>query len=122
VLGEFIASQKELLIYTQDRRRGNALGLATQKAGVEIKVIGSISKQNPAWKSGVSASWPAYTHIIRDSSRLCGSRACAQRADSRRELGVIVCNQVLTALIKTFEAMVDKRVQENSSAEQLEGN
>ena len=125
MLGEFIGkAKKELLIY--DPKIADAemlLGLGERKkAGVEIKVIGSIGKQNPGLEVRSLGKLRLHTRtIIRDRQQaFVGSQSLrTAELDSRRELGVIVCEpKVLTALIKTFEAdWSTSAVQENSSAE-----
>ncbi len=111
VLGEFIRkAKKELLIYDPkiaDEEMLHVLG-ERKKAGVEIKVIGSVSKQNPGLEVRNLAKIRLHTRtIIRDRRQaFLGSQSLrTAELDSRREVGVIVHeSKVVNGLIKTFEA------------------
>ena len=111
VLGEFIGkAKKELLIYDSkiaDAEMLQGLG-ERKKAGVEIKVIGSVSRQNPGLEVRNLGKLRLHTRtIIRDGRQaFVGSQSLrTAELDSRRELGVIVCEpRVVNALIKTFES------------------
>jgi cardiolipin synthase len=111
VLGEFIGkAKKELLIYDPkiaDTEMLRALS-ERKKAGVEIQVIGSVSKQNPGLDVRHLAKMRLHTRtIIRDRHQaFLGSQSLrTAELDSRREVGVIVREpRVVNGLIKTFEA------------------
>ena len=111
VLGKFICkAKKELLIYDPkiaDAEMFRALG-ERKKAGVEIKVIGRVGKQNPGLDVRNLAKIRLHTRtIIRDRHQaFLGSQSLrTAELDSRREVGVIVREpKVVNGLIKTFEA------------------
>ena len=111
VLGAFIRkAKKELLIYDPkiaDAEMLRALSERT-KAGVEIKVIGRVGKQNPGLEVRNLAQLRLHTRtIIRDRRQaFLGSQSLRlAELDSRREVGVIVREpKVVNGLIKTFEA------------------
>ena len=111
VLGEFIGkAKKELLIYDSkiaDAEMLQGLG-ERKKAGVEIKVIGSVSRQNPGLEVRNLGKLRLHTRtIIRDRRQaFLGSQSLrTAELDSRREVGVIVREpRVVNGLIKTFEA------------------
>ncbi len=110
VLGEFIGkARKELLIYDPKIADEEMLRILNQqkKAGVEIKIIGSIGKRNPGLDVRSLAKLRLHTRtIIRDSHHaFLGSQSLrTAELDSRREVGVIVREpKVVKALIKTFE-------------------
>ena len=110
VLGAFIRkAKKELLIYDPkiaDAEMLRALSDRT-KAGVEIKVIGRVGKQNPGLEVRNLAKLRLHTRtIIRDRHQaFVGSQSLRKaELDSRREVGVIVREpKVVNGLIKTFE-------------------
>jgi cardiolipin synthase len=110
VLAAFIRkAKKELLIYDPkiaDAEMLRALSEQT-KAGVEIKVIGRVSKQNPGLEVRKLAKVRLHTRtIIRDRHQaFVGSQSLRMaELDSRREVGVIVREpKVVNGLIKTFE-------------------
>jgi len=110
VLGAFIRkAKKELLIYDPkiaDAEMLRALSERT-KAGVEIKVIGRVGKQNPGLEVRNLAKLRLHTRtIIRDRRQaFVGSQSLRMaELDSRREVGVIVREpKVVNGLIKTFE-------------------
>ena len=111
VLGEFIdKAKKQLLIYDPtiaDPAMLRALG-DRKKAGVEIRVIGHVSKQHPGLEGRKLAKIRLHTRtIIRDHEQaFVGSQSLrAIELDSRREVGVIVREpSVVSGLLKTFEA------------------
>ena len=125
VLGAFIAkAKKELLIY--DPKIADAIMLRAlserAKAGVEIKVIGRVSKQNPGLEVRNLAKIRLHTRtIIRDRRQaFVGSQSLRMaELDSRREVGVIVREpNVVSGLIKTFETdWAMSAVQENQQSE-----
>jgi phosphatidylserine/phosphatidylglycerophosphate/cardiolipin synthase-like enzyme len=111
VLGEFIGkAKKELLIYDPKIADAEMLGaLAGRKeAGVVIKIIGSVSRQNPGLEVRNLAKIRLHTRtIIRDGCQaFMGSQSLrTAELDSRREVGVIVREpKVVNGLIRTFEA------------------
>jgi hypothetical protein len=92
------------------------------KVGVEIKVIGRVSKQNPGLEVRNLAKLRLHTRtIIRDRRQaFVGSQSLRlAELDSRREVGVIVREpKVVNGLIKTFEAdWAMSAVQENQQSE-----
>jgi phosphatidylserine/phosphatidylglycerophosphate/cardiolipin synthase-like enzyme len=111
VLGDFISeAQKELLIYDPkiaDPEMLRALG-ERKKAGVEIKVIGSVSRQAHGLEVRNLAKMRLHTRtIVQDRSQaFLGSQSLrTAELDSRREVGVIVGeHKVVSGIIKTFEA------------------
>jgi phosphatidylserine/phosphatidylglycerophosphate/cardiolipin synthase-like enzyme len=111
VLGEFIKkARKELLIYDPsigDPEMLRALG-ERKKAGVEIRIIGRVGKQDPGLEVRGLARIRLHTRtIIRDRSQAFIGSQSLRRAelDSRREVGVIVReSNVVNGLLKTFDA------------------
>jgi phosphatidylserine/phosphatidylglycerophosphate/cardiolipin synthase-like enzyme len=125
LLGAFIRkAKKELLIYDPkiaDAEMLRALGERT-KAGVEIKVIGRVGKQNPGLEVRNLAKLRLHTRtIIRDRHQaFVGSQSLRMaELDSRREVGVIVREpKVVNGLIKTFETdWAMSAVEENQQSE-----
>jgi phosphatidylserine/phosphatidylglycerophosphate/cardiolipin synthase-like enzyme len=125
VLGAFIRkAKKELLIYDPkiaDTEMLRALG-ERRKAGVEIKIIGQVGKQNPGLDVRKLAKIRLHTRtIIRDRRQaFLGSQSLrTAELDSRREVGVIVREpKVVNSLIKTFEAdWARSAVQESQQSE-----
>ena len=111
VLGEFIRkAKKELLIYDPKIADEEMLRALSErlKAGVEIKVIGSVSKQGRGLEVRDLAKMRLHTRtIIRDRRQaFLGSQSLrTAELDSRREVGVIVHeSKVVNGLIKAFEA------------------
>ena len=110
VLAAFIRkAKKELLIYDPkiaDAEMLRALSERT-KAGVEIKVIGRVGKQNPGLEVRNLVKLHLHTRtIIRDRHQaFVGSQSLRKaELDSRREVGIIVREpKVVNGLIKTFE-------------------
>jgi cardiolipin synthase len=125
VLGAFIAkAKKELLIYDPKIADAEMLRALSEraKAGVEIKVIGRVSKQNPGLEVRNLAKIRLHTRtIIRDRLQaFVGSQSLRMaELDSRREVGVIVREpKVVNGLIKTFETdWAMSAVQENQQTE-----
>ncbi len=111
VLTEFIkGAKKQLLIYDpkiSDLAILRALG-ERKKAGVEIKVIGSVGKRNPGLEVRKLAKIRLHTRtIIRDRAQASlGSQSLrTPELDARREVGVIVREPMVVAgLLKTFKA------------------
>ena len=111
VLGAFIrGAKKQLLIYDPKIADAEMLRALTEraKAGVEVKIIGRVSKQIPALEVRNLAKLRLHTRtIIRDCRQASiGSQSLrTAELDSRREVGIIVREpKVLNGLIKTFEA------------------
>ena len=102
-------AKKELLIYDPMIADPEMLRALSEraKAGVEIKVIGRISKENPGLEVRNLAKLRLHTRtIIRDRDQaFVGSQSLRMaELDSRREVGVIVHEpKVVNGLIKTFE-------------------
>jgi phosphatidylserine/phosphatidylglycerophosphate/cardiolipin synthase-like enzyme len=125
VLGEFIRkAKKELLIYDPKIADAEMLRALSERtnAGVEIKVIGRVSKQNPGLEVRNLAKLRLHTRtIIRDRHQaFVGSQSLRMaELDSRREVGVIVREpKVVNGLIKTFETdWAMSAVQENQQSE-----
>ncbi|MFH0793604.1 MAG: phospholipase D-like domain-containing protein, partial [bacterium] len=125
VLGAFIRkAKKELLIYDPKIADAGMLRALSErtKAGVEIKVIGRVSKQNPGLEVRNLAKLRLHTRtIIRDRRQtFVGSQSLRMaELDSRREVGVIVREpNVVNGLIKTFEAdWAMSAVEENKQSE-----
>ena len=110
VLGAFIRkAKKELLIYDPKIADTGMLRALSErlKAGVEIKVIGRVSKQNPGLEVRNLAKLRLHTRTIICDRRqaFVGSQSLRMaELDSRREVGVIVREpNVVNGLIKTFE-------------------
>jgi phosphatidylserine/phosphatidylglycerophosphate/cardiolipin synthase-like enzyme len=126
VLGAFIRkAKKELLIYDPKIADAEMLRALSErmKAGVEIKVIGRVGKQNPGLEVRNLAKLRLHTRtIIRDRRQaFVGSQSLRMaELDSRREVGVIVREpKVVNGLIKTFEtdwAMSAVEAQQQSEA------
>jgi phosphatidylserine/phosphatidylglycerophosphate/cardiolipin synthase-like enzyme len=78
------------------------------KAGVEIKIIGRVSKRNPGLEVRNLAGLRLHTRtIIRDRQQAFVGSQSLRRAelDSRREVGIIVHEpKAVHGLIQTFEA------------------
>jgi len=125
VLGEFIhKAKKELLIYDPKIADPEMLRALSErkKAGVEIKVIGRVGKQNPGLDVRNLAKMRLHTRTIISDRRqaFVGSQSLRMaELDSRREVGVIVREpKVVNGLIRTFEVdWVASAVQENQKAE-----
>jgi cardiolipin synthase A/B len=110
VLREFIGkARKELLIYDPkiaDEEMLLALN-ERKKAGVEIRIIGTVGKENPGLEARRLAKLRLHTRtIVRDRHHaFLGSQSLrTAELDSRREVGVIVReSKVVKAIIHTFE-------------------
>jgi len=125
LLGEFIRkAKKELLIYDPKIADAEMLRALSErmKAGVEIKVIGRVGKQNPGLEVRNLVKRRLHTRtIIRDRRQaFVGSQSLRMaELDSRREVGVIVREpKVVNGLIKTFETdWAMREVEENQQSE-----
>ena len=125
LLGAFIRkAKKQLLIYDPKIADVEMLRALSEraKAGVEIKVIGRISKQNPGLEVRNLAKMRLHTRtIILDRCQaFVGSQSLRMaELDSRREVGVIVREpQVVNGLIKTFETdWALSAIEENQQSE-----
>jgi phosphatidylserine/phosphatidylglycerophosphate/cardiolipin synthase-like enzyme len=123
VLAEFIRkAKKQLLIYDPliaDMEMLRVLSERT-KAGVEIKVIGRVSKRNAGLEVRNLAGLRLHTRtIIRDRRQAFVGSQSLRRAelDSRREVGVIVHEpKAVHALIRTFEADWERKETEEQQA------
>jgi phosphatidylserine/phosphatidylglycerophosphate/cardiolipin synthase-like enzyme len=119
VLAAFIRNaKKQLLIYDPliadlDMLRGLS---ERAKAGVEIKVIGRVSRRNPGLEVRDLAGMRLHTRtIIRDRRQaFVGSQSLRRvELDSRREVGIIVHEpKAVSGLIHTFEADWDRKATE----------
>jgi phosphatidylserine/phosphatidylglycerophosphate/cardiolipin synthase-like enzyme len=103
-------AKKQLLIYDPliaDLQMLRVLG-ERAKAGVEIKIIGRVSKRNPGLEVRNLAGLRLHTRtIIRDRQQAFVGSQSLRRAelDSRREVGIIVHEpKAVHGLIQTFEA------------------
>jgi cardiolipin synthase A/B len=110
-LSDFIkGAKKQLLIYDPKITDVVMLRLLGERkrAGVEIKVIGRVSRRNPGLESRRLSKIRLHTRtIIRDRTQaFLGSQSLrAAELDSRREVGVILREQqILAGLLETFEA------------------
>jgi len=111
LLAAFISkAKKQLLIYDPLIADSEMLRVLSGriKAGVEIKVIGRISKRNPGLEVRDLAGLRLHTRtIIRDRQQAFVGSQSLRRAelDARREVGVIVHEpKAVNGLIQTFEA------------------
>jgi phosphatidylserine/phosphatidylglycerophosphate/cardiolipin synthase-like enzyme len=110
VLGAFILKARtQLLIYDpsiDDRAMLLALE-ARRKAGVEVRVIGHVGRQNSGLEVRQLGSRRLHTRaIIRDGTQVfLGSQSLSPaELDSRREVGVMVRDRkILSELTRTFE-------------------
>jgi phosphatidylserine/phosphatidylglycerophosphate/cardiolipin synthase-like enzyme len=110
LLAAFIRkAKKELLIYDPkiaDMEMLRALS-ERKKAGVEIKIIGRVGKRGSGLEARSLVNLRLHTRtIIRDRRQAFVGSQSLRRAelDSRREVGVIVCEpKVVNGLIETFE-------------------
>jgi cardiolipin synthase len=125
LLGAFIRkAKKQLLIYDPKIADVEMLRALSEraKAGVEIKVIGRISKQNPGLEVRNLAKMRLHTRtIILDRCQaFVGSQSLRMaELDSRREVGVIVREpKVVNDIIKTFETdWALSAIEENQQSE-----
>jgi cardiolipin synthase A/B len=123
VLATFIGKAKrQLLIYDPLIADLEMLRVLRErmKAGVEIKVIGRISKRNPGLEVRNLAGLRLHTRtIIRDRRQAFVGSQSLRRAelDSRREVGVVVHEpKAVHALIRTFEADWERKATEEQQA------
>ncbi len=125
VLGAFIRkAKKQLLIFDPliaDTEMLRALS-ERAKAGVEIKVIGRMSKRNPGLEVRNLAGMRLHTRtIIRDRQQaFVGSQSLRRiELDSRREVGIIVHEpKAVSGLIRTFEADWERKATEGKERAQ----
>jgi cardiolipin synthase len=125
VLAAFIGkAKKQLLIYDPLIADLEMLRVLRErvKAGVEIKVIGRVSKRNPGLEVRNLAGLRLHTRtIIRDRRQAFVGSQSLRRAelDSRREVGIIVHEpKAVSGLIRIFEADWErKEAEENQSAQ-----
>jgi phosphatidylserine/phosphatidylglycerophosphate/cardiolipin synthase-like enzyme len=125
LLAAFIRNaKKQLLIYDPllaDPEMLRVLGERT-KAGVEIKVIGRVSRRNPGVEVRNLAGLRLHTRtIIRDRRQAFVGSQSLRRAelDSRREVGVIVHEpSAVNGIIRTFEADWERKEPEEKQRPQ----
>jgi cardiolipin synthase A/B len=117
-------AKKQLLIYDPLIADPEMLRVLSErtKAGVEIKVIGRVSKRNPGLEVRNLASLRLHTRtIIRDRRQAFVGSQSLRRAelDSRREVGVIVHEpKAVNGLIQTFEADWERKEAEEKQQSQ----
>ncbi len=111
LLATFIhKAKRQLLIYDPLIADSAMLRILSErtKAGVEIKVIGRVSKRNPDLEVRNLAGLRLHTRtIIRDRRQAFVGSQSLRRAelDSRREVGIIVREpKAVNGLVQTFEA------------------
>jgi phosphatidylserine/phosphatidylglycerophosphate/cardiolipin synthase-like enzyme len=102
-------AKKELLIYDPRISDKNMLRILQErsKAGVEIKVIGSVAGRSPVEVQGLKSGRLHTRTIIRDRRQaFIGSQSLRPlELDARRELGLIVQDpRTVRKLIETFES------------------
>jgi cardiolipin synthase A/B len=125
VLAEFIRkARKQLLIYDPliaDTQMLRILGERI-RAGVELKIIGRVSKRNPGLEVRPLAGMRLHTRtIIRDRCQAFVGSQSLRRAelDSRREVGVIVHeSKAVIGLIQAFESDWERKVGEEGLGSQ----
>ena len=125
VLAAFIRkAQKQLLIYDPLIADLEMLRVLSEraKAGVEIKIIGRVSKRNPGLEVRKLAGMRLHTRtIVRDRRQAFVGSQSLRRAelDSRREVGVIVREpKAVNGLIQTFEADWERKEAEQPQSSQ----
>jgi hypothetical protein len=125
LLAAFIRrATKQLLIYDPLIADSEMLRALSEriKAGVEIKVIGRVSKRNPGLEVRNLAGLRLHTRtIIRDRRQAFVGSQSLRRAelDSRREVGVIVHEpKAVNGLIQTFEADWERKAVEEKQRSQ----
>ncbi len=125
LLAAFIRkAKKQLLIYDPLIADPEMLRVLSErtKAGVEIKVIGRVSKRNPGLEVRNLAGLRLHTRtIIRDRRQAFVGSQSLRRAelDSRREVGVIVHEpKAVNGLIQTFEADWERKAAEEKQPSQ----
>ena len=110
VLGSFLKrAKKELLIYDPKISDKEMLGILQEqaKAGIEIKVIGSVDGHAPFIVQKLSGTRLHTRTIIRDRHQaFVGSQSLrTAELDARREVGIIIDDaKSVTKLIAVFEA------------------
>ncbi|HUR19582.1 MAG TPA: phospholipase D-like domain-containing protein [Vicinamibacterales bacterium] len=110
VLENFLKkAQKELLIYDPRISDKNMLRILNEraKAGVDIKVIGSVAGRSPVEVQGLKSGRLHTRTIIRDRRQaFIGSQSLRPlELDGRRELGLIVQDaRTVKKIIDTFES------------------
>jgi phosphatidylserine/phosphatidylglycerophosphate/cardiolipin synthase-like enzyme len=110
VLGTFLkGAKKQLLIYDPKISDKEMLGILQEraKAGVEIRVIGSVAGRAPFEVQKLAGTRLHTRTIIRDRHQaFVGSQSLrTAELDARRELGLIIQDaKALTKLVDTFEA------------------
>jgi cardiolipin synthase len=125
VLAAFIRkAKKQLLIYDPLIADSEMLRALSEraKAGVEIKIIGRVSKRNPGLEVRNLAGLRLHTRtIIRDRRQaFVGSQSLRRvELDSRREVGIIVHEpKAVSGLIQTFEADWERKATEENQRSQ----
>jgi cardiolipin synthase len=118
-------AKKELLIYDPQISDKEMLGVLQerQKAGVEIRIIGTVSGRFPFDAQKLDKVRLHTRTIIRDRRQaFIGSQSLrAPELDSRRELGLIVQDtKAVKKLIETFEADWDPKRSTKAKAEKKE--
>jgi cardiolipin synthase len=125
LLAAFIRkAKKQLLIYDPLIADSEMLRVLSEraKAGVEIKVIGRVSKRNPGLEVRNLAGLRLHTRtVICDRRQAFVGSQSLRRAelDSRREVGVIVHEpKAVSGLIRTFEADWERKEAEDTQRSQ----
>ena len=126
VLVAFIRkAKKQLLIYDPLIADGEMLRVLSGrlKAGVEIKIIGRISKRNPGLEVRHLGGLRLHTRtIVRDRRQaFVGSQSLRKaELDSRREVGLVVHEpKAVNGIIQTFEADWDRKQPEDKPRSQV---
>jgi cardiolipin synthase len=102
-------AQKQLLIYDPKVADRQMLAIIVEraKAGVDVRIIGSIASRNSTLKVAPLANMRLHTRtIIRDGrAAFIGSQSLRPpELDSRREVGItVVDSKILSELVSTFE-------------------
>jgi phosphatidylserine/phosphatidylglycerophosphate/cardiolipin synthase-like enzyme len=121
VLGTFLKrAKKQLLIYDPKISDKEMLGILQEraKAGVEIRVIGSVSGRAPFDVQKLGGTRLHTRTIIRDRHQaFVGSQSLrTAELDARRELGLIIQDsKAVTKLVDTFEADWASTCEKNAS-------
>jgi cardiolipin synthase A/B len=122
VLGTFLKrAKKQLLIYDPKISDKEMLGILQErgKAGVEIRVIGSVAGRSPFEVQKLGGIRLHTRTIIRDRHQaFVGSQSLrTAELDARRELGLIIQDsKVVTKLVDTFEADWASTCEKNAPA------
>ena len=117
-------AKKQLLIYDPLIADSEMLRLLRErtKAGVEIKIIGRVSKRNPGLEVRHLVGLRLHTRtIIRDRRQAFVGSQSLRRAelDSRREVGIIVHEpKAVNGLVQTFEADWERKEAEQKQRSQ----